>query len=58
MLALQPVRMLYFREEKRAKERGGRAGKVTWDGKKNYLKYSAKLLDVVITIDNSSETCF
>ena len=58
MLALQPVRILCFRDKKRDKERGVLAGKVTWDGKKNHLKYSLKFLDVVITVDNSSETCF
>lgn len=55
MLAPQPVRVLYFREEKR-EERGGLAGKVRWDGKKNHLKHSITFLGIVIVIDNSSET--
>lgn len=58
MLALQPVRILYFRDENREKERRGLAGKVIWDGKKDHLNYSIKFLDIVITVDNSSETCF
>lgn len=47
-----------FREENREEERRGVAGKVTWDGKKNHLKYSTEFLDFVITAANSSETRF
>lgn len=52
MLAPQPVRILYFREEER-EERGLLTGKVRWEGKKNNLKYSITFLDIVIIITES-----